>query len=300
MEPVSVQSLPLHRPVILNKSNTLKQAARAMEHNQVGSVLVSDGRGVLRGLFTDRDLALALGLENVQTSTPLATATHTPLLYVSEDASLSDVTRLMGQFGVRRVPVVKLLSNGRQKCIGIITLDDLIKNNLITMKEEIQILRNQLKTPKELMARSHMKNIFHSQDHKEQSFHLFLKNIEVATGLNRPSAKSFTIHVLDTLLRRIPLKARKSLVSQLPYELQMQLIPNAPVGALEDRSITAKGLLGQIKKRYKVDSEGAAHLLHGFWQGLEKSVSEGELKTLLRQVPKEFTFLFMETAGTRM
>lgn len=292
MEPISAQSLPLHRPVILNKSDTVKQAALAMEHNQVGSVLVSDGRGVLRGLLTDRDLALALGRETVQTSTPLEKATHTPLLYVNEDATLNDVIRLMGQFGVRRVPVIKLLSNGRQKCLGIITLDDLIKNNLITLKEEMQILRNQLKVPKELIARSHVKNIFHAQDHKEQSFHLFLKSMEAATGLDRPSARTFTIHIFGVLLSRIPPKAGKSLISQLPYELQMQLISSIPVAA--DRSITAKSLLSQIQKRYKVDSAGAVHLVRGFWKGLESSLSEGELRTLLKQVPKDLAALFRE------
>lgn len=289
MNPVSVQSLPLHRPVILKKNDTLKQAAQAMRHNAVGSVLVSDGKGVLRGLFTDRDLALALGLEKNRTSASLGSSTTTSLIYVSENATLPEVIAVMKKYGIRRVPVVKSLHSGRQRCLGIITLDDLVRNNLITLKEEQEILNKQLKTPQAPRERNRARNIFRVQDQRNQSLHLFLKNIERETGMNATDAKSLSVHVLSYLCRRLPAKAGHNLISQLPYEIQVQLESDITPA---DRAATGGGLVRQLQKRYKVDEETALALLQGFWTGLESSVSVGEMRNLSRQLPKDLGTVF--------
>lgn len=291
MESISAQSLPLHRPVILDKNKTLREAALAMERNQVGSVLVSDGHGILKGVFTDRDLALALGLEKVKSSDHLSEATQAPLIYVSENATLPEVVGVMKQYGIRRVPVVRIQSNGRQRCLGVISLDDLVRNNHITIKEEAEILKSQLKAPKSILSQTHVKNIFHAQDQKEESLRLFLKKIEKETGLDPILAKSLTGHVLSIVFRCISAQASKSILSQLPYELQVQLI--SEIGPV-DTSITVKSFLNQIKKRYHLDDEGAHELLFNFWRGLESSLSKGEIVKLKKQLPKEMLALFTE------
>jgi IMP dehydrogenase len=297
MNTTSAQSLPLHRPVILGKNNTLKEAAQAMEHNHVGSVIVTDGRGVLKGLFTDRDLGIALGLENVRPSDKLGKSTQTPLIYVSENATLPEIIGVMKHYGIRRVPVVRVQTNGRQRCLGIVTLDDLVRDKLITIQDENEILKSQLKKPKQLTPGGRVKNMFHSQDHKEHSLHLFLKNIEMETGLKGVEAKSLTVHVLTAIFHRIPAKASKNLLSQLPYELQVQLMSEIGPG---DRAVTAKGFFSQIQKRYKKDAEEAAEILHNFWQGLEDSISAGEMRILSRQLPKEMMALFSGETAQRL
>lgn len=289
MNPVNVLSLPLHRPVILKKNDTLKQAAQAMRHNEVGSVLVSDGKGVLRGLFTDRDLALALGLEKNRPSASLGKSTQTPLIYVSENATLPEVIAVMQRYGIRRVPVVKSTHGGRQRCLGIISLDDLVRDNLISLEDEKTILRNQLKTARPARTRGRVKNIFRVQDQRNQSLHLFLKNIERETAMNPADAKSLSVHMLGFICRRLPAKAGHNLVSQLPFELQVQLTSEISPA---ERSATAKSLNKQIQKRYHVDEETAGALMQGFWTGLESSISAGEIRILSRQLPKDLMDIF--------
>src|SRR5688572_12781849 len=60
--PPSKQALPLaryigRRLVVLGEKDSVRSAARAMEANNIGAVLIED-RGGLVGLITDRDLAL--------------------------------------------------------------------------------------------------------------------------------------------------------------------------------------------------------------------------------------------------
>jgi len=45
--------------IVLNQQSMANQAARAMEDNHIGAVLVSAPKG-LAGIVTDRDLALAV------------------------------------------------------------------------------------------------------------------------------------------------------------------------------------------------------------------------------------------------
>ena len=223
MEVRSVQSLPLRRPVVLKNSNTLRDAARAMQHNEVGCVLISDQHGVLKGVMTDRDLAMALGSERVRSSSRLSQATEMPLIYVSENATTAEVIAVMKQFAIRRVPVVRIHKNGRQRCLGMITLDDLVRGGHISIEEESEILNSQLKAPKDIVSRSRVKNIFRNQDQREASLYVFLKKIENGTGLDAISAKSLTVHVLSVLFRCLSSKSSKSILSQLPYELQAKM-----------------------------------------------------------------------------
>lgn len=288
MKTLNVQSLPLHKPIILKKDKSLRQAALAMNRNNVGSVIVSDGHGSLRGLFTDRDLALALALKNMRASVPLSDITEHPLIYVNETASLETVVALMKKHSIRRIPVVHLRHNGRQTCLGIITLDDLIKEGLIDKKDEIQILRSQLRSSKEKYTGSKIKSIFHTQGQREHSMFSFLKIISDSTNLSREKSQKLMRQTLTLILRRVPQKSGSNLLSQLPYELQMLLLNEISPA---DRSVTAKSILEQTQKRLKVTPSQARALLQSFWRALAQTVSAGEIRKIERDLPREITEL---------
>lgn len=289
MKDISVQSLPLHKPIILPKTRTLKEAAQTMKRANVGSVLVSDGDGMLKGLFTDRDLALKMALQDGLPSDTLENATEKPLIYVTESASLKDVVNVMIKYSIRRVPVVHLRGNGRHRCLGIITLDDLVKRKLIDISEEAKILYSQIQAPKASIARGRMRSIFHSKGHKEHSLHTFMKTVESRTSLKRGKAQLLTNQALMMILRRIPEKQGLNVLSQLPHELQMQMLSYVSPA---DRSINGRMLLAQVKKSLHVDETEAKFLLERFWAGLEESISAGEISNLSRELPKDFMNLF--------
>lgn len=289
MKTVSVRSLPLHSPVILKNEKSLREAALAMERNQVSSVLISDGHGSFRGVFTDRDLALTLALKNMTSSVPLSEVAPQSLLYVTETATLEDVIDLMKKNFIRRVPVVHDRPNGKQICLGIISLDDLIKEGLIDRKDEQRILKSQLNGNKERQGRGRVRNALHSQAHKEQSIALFVKTVSDYTNLSREKSRELIRDSLTLILRRLTVKSGKSLLAQLPYTLQMELIHE--VGPV-DRTIDGALLLEQIQKAFKVKSPQARALLQSFWRALGQAISAGEIKKLQRDLPKDMAFLY--------
>lgn len=294
MKAIGVQSLPLHKPIILQKGHTLKQAAQAMKNNRVGSVLVSDGQGMLKGIFTDRDLALALALDNVPPTDVLENATRAPLIYVTESATLKDVVNTMIKFSIRRVPVVHMRTNGKQRCLGVITLDDLVKEKLIDLSEESLILKSQLRGFEERIGKGRIRSIFHSQGNKEHSFHTFIKTVESEIGLNRTKSQLLATETLMFILKRTTVKSGQRLLSQLPHELQMQLLSSVSPA---DRTITGKLMLSHIKRRFHADADEAKFLLERFWKSLERSVSPGEINQLSRELPRDFMELFSESPG---
>ena len=89
------------------------------EHN-VGSVLIVDEGWKLKGILTDRDIALAIGTESKQTSSTWASdiMTQDPLTAESE-ADFDSALRIMSKGQVRRLPVTE---NG--KLVGIVSAAD--------------------------------------------------------------------------------------------------------------------------------------------------------------------------------
>src|SRR5258705_3449267 len=104
---MSLEKYRRHRLVVLRPNESAYEAARAMEANRVGVVLIEE-KGKLRGLATDRDLALRVigrGLEPPRT--PLvAVMTHGPST-LPVDESEESAAELMRLRRVRRVPLVE-------------------------------------------------------------------------------------------------------------------------------------------------------------------------------------------------
>lgn len=280
---MNVQALPLHKPIILKKDCSLRQAALAMKRKQVGSVLVTDGKGELRGLFTDRDLALSLALLNKSSDT-LGNVAHHALVYVDETATLEDVVNLMKECGIRRVPVVRESANSKKKCLGIITLDDLIRERLIGAEDEVSIIKSQIQVPKKKLGRRHLQTILHSQGRREHSLATFMKNIESHTGLNKGKAKILTSDVLTFLLHRVGTRTGRNLLSQLPQELRSHLEDEV---SSPDHSLTGKLLLEHLQKRLAMKPEEVKAVLKTFWSAVGDSVSAGELGALTRELPRD-------------
>jgi CBS domain-containing protein len=118
---MSLERFRRTRMVVLAPNSMAYQAARAMADNHIGSVLVSEARG-LGGILTDRDLALAvLGGDLDPKTTPLGEVMSEGVITCDIKADLDEVVRLMRDQGVRRIPVTK---NGR--LVGLVTFDDLV------------------------------------------------------------------------------------------------------------------------------------------------------------------------------
>jgi CBS domain-containing protein len=112
--------------IILNREDTVFEAAKLMRKYHVGDVVVVEQRGDKRvpvGILTDRDIVVELvALEVDITKILVGDAMSNELLMVHENEQLTDLVQKMQGKAVRRVPVVD--DNGA--LVGIVTADDLI------------------------------------------------------------------------------------------------------------------------------------------------------------------------------
>ncbi|MEU2356471.1 CBS domain-containing protein [Streptomyces misionensis] len=118
--PVSVGRLMSAPPVTVTPDVSLAEATRRMAEAAVGSLLVVED-GALRGIVTDRDLALR-GLGEGRPLGSRVDAVMSPRV-VTLDAGdeIHAAYRAFRRTGVRRLPV---LDGGRP--VGVLTLDDLL------------------------------------------------------------------------------------------------------------------------------------------------------------------------------
>jgi CBS domain-containing protein len=122
--------------VTTKPQQSLASVAKLMKEHNVGTIVIVEcGKPI--GIVTDRDLALAFGVDRVATESPVAEVMTTPITTITQDKDLYDATWYMQSYHVRRLPIVD--EDGR--LVGIVTTDDLLKllgHELSNLAEGIQ------------------------------------------------------------------------------------------------------------------------------------------------------------------
>ncbi len=98
---------------------SILDTAKLMQQHNVGSIPVCD-KGSVVGMVTDRDIVvrnIAIGKNPQQT--PVSDIMTTGITSVSPDMEMSQVTRMMADSQIRRVPVVD-----HNNLVGIVALGD--------------------------------------------------------------------------------------------------------------------------------------------------------------------------------
>lgn len=115
-----VRDLMTVDPVVLPASTTAKEGAQRFRDDDIGDVLIEED-GILRGIVTDRDLAVRVLAEGLDPeSVTLGEASTQDLLTVGPDDQLGGAIREMRQHAVRRVPVTE---DGT--AVGVLSIGDL-------------------------------------------------------------------------------------------------------------------------------------------------------------------------------
>ena len=100
---------------------SLVEAAQRMARADIGDVLVVDSGGVLRGIVTDRDIAIRVVAEGQDPRSVQVGEVVSPAVSVGSNATVEEAMGVMRQHDIRRIPVVD--ATGRP--IGVISLGDL-------------------------------------------------------------------------------------------------------------------------------------------------------------------------------
>ena len=107
-------------PVTLSPSATVREACKCMRDFRTGSVMVTDAKGCLVGIFTGRDaVSRVLADSKDPASTTLSDAMTRNPTTMTPDKSAIEALRLMWDGGFRHIPVVK---DGR--LLGVVSRGD--------------------------------------------------------------------------------------------------------------------------------------------------------------------------------
>lgn len=104
----------------LTPSDTVAQAARAMDELNVGVIPVCEGDKLV-GVVTDRDIVIRGVAKDRDGKTRLADVMSANVRCATEGEDLDMVLKSMADAQIRRMPVV----DGNQKLVGIVSIGDI-------------------------------------------------------------------------------------------------------------------------------------------------------------------------------
>lgn len=118
---MSVKQLMNKEIVTVLTSSTLYEIAQKMREFSVGSVLVCEEGWKLKGIVTDRDIALAVAADSKDAKATFAYEVMTAdPISITSDADTDSALRIMNRAHIRRLPVTE---NG--KLVGLLSSADL-------------------------------------------------------------------------------------------------------------------------------------------------------------------------------
>ena len=121
LRPVTVDNIAAEDVVTAERDTPISTAIASMAENDVGSVVVVEDDEPV-GVLTDRKVALALEDTPEVAQQTVGDLVSEELVTVDSSTTVFEVVKMMGDNGIRRVPVV----NEEGNLQGIVTLDDAI------------------------------------------------------------------------------------------------------------------------------------------------------------------------------
>jgi CBS domain-containing protein len=105
---------------VVRPDESVQKAAAIMSEQDIGSLPVCDGMR-LKGMITDRDIAVRAVAGGRGVDTPVSEVMTEEVIWCGEDADVQDLLERMGTNQIRRVPVL----DANRNLVGIVALGDL-------------------------------------------------------------------------------------------------------------------------------------------------------------------------------
>jgi CBS domain-containing protein/uncharacterized protein (DUF2267 family) len=264
--------------VLLKEKDKVFQAAKAMCHSQVGCVVVANIEGQVSGIVTDRDIVCNLVSTELEGSTQLRQIMETDVVSLNEESTVEDAVGLMKEFGIRRLPIMTGTKGKHQRCVGVVTLDDLIAGEFITTKDIGEIVRSQIVRKKQITKHSR------TDSRIDQTYHKFIGEVAKQIDLDKEKTEEVVKFITEAIVKRLHYTGGVHFISQLPKRLQEHLL-EMPAGP--DRMITDNTLIQGLSIRTGKNLLEAEEMAYEFWQVLCRLIGVGETDHVIHQLPKE-------------
>lgn len=265
--------------VALRPNRPVIEAARALEKNNIGAVLVMR-EGELAGIVTDRDLAVrALGQGLDPNNTPVSQVMSPNVVTLPSKASTEDALNMMKMHNIRRVPLV---DDGN--LVGMVTLDDLLLSEEVSPDQVASIVEGQIgeggpaPSPRTMQAQR-------SASRADSTYREFISYLQYRTELESPEMVETAVEcVMGPILQRLTADEADDFIAQLPSLLQPRLRPYATG---PDTSITYGSIINDLSRRMNIDEEQAKRLFETIGFETFVSISEGEAQEAQAQLPPD-------------
>lgn len=117
---MKVEQVMTSRTACLNSSNTIYDAALAMQKHNIGFIPVCDNESLV-GVLTDRDVVVrAISQGKDPSITPVEEIMTKEVHRVSLDTSMTEVADIMSEYKIRRLPVTD-----DERLVGVISIGDI-------------------------------------------------------------------------------------------------------------------------------------------------------------------------------
>ncbi|MCL4684746.1 CBS domain-containing protein [Myxococcota bacterium] len=274
------------RIVALKSDTSVLDAARAIEHNNIGAVVVQD-RGTVVGIVTDRDLAIrALGRGLDARKTTVGEVMTAGVVSLAPTDTQASAIRLMQKRNIRRIPLIE-----RGRFVGMVTLDDLLLDEAAPIDRLAAIVEAQIgeggpaSTDRSPARRR-------SAARAEATYRRLVNQLRADTGLDNDGAAETALGiVLDSLVRRLTPGEAEDLIAQLPSLLQPALYA-LPLGP--DKLITRETIEQELVQQLGVEPSQAAKLLAATGALIAQTVSAGQMEDVRSQLPESLRDVFLE------
>ena len=104
---------------VISPDETIKEAAQPMRKGNFGMMPVGENDRMI-GAISDRDITIRAVADGKDSSTKVRDVMSVGIFWASEDDSVDDAAKLMGQHQIRRLPIV----NADKRLVGIVALGD--------------------------------------------------------------------------------------------------------------------------------------------------------------------------------
>lgn len=276
---MSLRWYRMPRMVVLNSNDSVLQAARAIENNNIGAVIVQN-KGRVVGLVTDRDLAVrVLGRGLDAEATTLGEVMTTPVVTLAPTDSQCEAIRLMQQRNIRRIPLVE-----EERAVGIVTLDDLLLDEAAPLDQLAAVVEAQIGEggpAASLRSPATRRSAARAQATYGRMLNLLRAEAHLETS--EEAAMALEI-VLGSIVQRLMPNEAKDLIAQLPSLIQptLRAFPAGP-----DKTITRQTIEAELSERFGTNQSYTWLILVAVGDIIAQTVSPGQIDDVHGQLPDD-------------
>lgn len=123
--------------VTIRPDATLQDAARTLQENRIGAIVVTSGNDQIKGILSERDIVNAVARQGSDALGKAVSTVMTANVHrCAEDMTVDAVMSLMTEKRCRHLPVEK---NG--KLAGMVSIGDVVKSRIREIEFEAQSIK---------------------------------------------------------------------------------------------------------------------------------------------------------------